>query len=97
MSVGDTILEQLGGRMFTLLTGAKNLHAGANLLSMRLGKGPNGITHVTIVLNAYDTYDIQYLSIVGTRPPIIKAESKGVYCDQLKEDFERHTGLLVRL
>jgi len=38
MRVAKTILEQLGGNHFRMMTGAKNLAGDENSLSMRLGE-----------------------------------------------------------
>ena len=74
--VAETILKQLGGNKFRVMTGAKNFMSHAPVAG---SKGPalsftlpsrfakDGINFVKIVLTAADTYDITFTKI-GPQP-----------------------------
>lgn len=94
--VAVTILEQIGGNRFVAMTGAKNLVAGKDSLSMKIGRNAKGVNHVTIRLNADDLYDITFGSIRGANYKI-KSKAEGVFADMLCEVFEDHTGLYTSL
>lgn len=100
MSIASVILEQLGGRRFIVMTGAKNLFAvDGNALSFQLpGKGfaREGINHVWVELSADDTYKISFGRFWGTRYKVLKTLT-GVYCDQLRDVFTDVTGLETSL
>lgn len=104
--VARTILEQLGGKRFQVMTGAKNAVAlgpdsGAPYggLQFALPTGfsqlngkPTGINRVIIKLNSSDTYDIEFGGARGTAYTV-KATAEGIYADSLREVFTRYTGL----
>ena len=96
LSVAKEILRQLGGNRFITMTGAKNLAADDNILSFKIMRNSNKITHVKIELNFMDTYDITFYNIVGIN---IKKEYtvRNVYFDQLQDVFTVHTGLDIHL
>jgi hypothetical protein len=110
MLPAEIILEQLGGRAFIVMTGARDLMScdGGNCLSLRLPSNfaKDGINSVKIKLEPSDTY-----SIVFSRVRMVRDKQKGgydydksvkliakiedVYSDNLREVFERHTGLCL--
>jgi hypothetical protein len=90
MTVAQTILEQLGGRQFILLTGAKDFVGGENFLQFRFGRGEG----MRITLNGSDTYDVDHYVIRGMDVKD-KGREEGLYCDMLQDMFERRTGLYV--
>jgi hypothetical protein len=96
MSVGRIILEQLGGRKFIAMTGAKNFSEGPNSLSFRLPGGggftKNGINAVMVRLEPSDTYRVTYYRIRGGQMKVV-SEHDDIYADSLRENFERETGL----
>ena len=103
MTVAQTILAQLGGNRFIVTTGAKNFTASPNCLSFHLAnaKEANGVKYVKIRLNAFDTYDVEFL---GPAPrakrfeaPEVKDYKEGVYADQLRAVFTAATGLVTSL
>jgi len=102
-NVGQTILQQLGGRRFIAMTGAKNFvnlntkEYGRGGLAFKIGRNAKGVTHVRIVLTGADLYSIDYLAVRGTSEPKTKATSKGVYAEDLRADFTRKTGLATSL
>jgi hypothetical protein len=98
--VSQTILQQLGGRKFAVMTGAKNFmsHGDENALSFRLSSTMtrNKCNYVKITLNANDLYDVMF-------GKIFKFDMKGlsfrndVYAENLVELFESETGLFTSL
>ena len=111
MAIATTILAQLGGHKFVVMTGAKNLLAlGAETqpdyagLRFRLpgagGRTKNGINLVTITLLPSDTYHLRFEKSrrgkFGFTSKTI-AEHDGIYDDQLQEIFTRETGLDTHL
>lgn len=111
MTVATTILEQLGGRKFIVMTGAKNLTAHSHTagspdtaLSFRLPSGfaSSGINYVKITLNGLDLYDVEFSRIgrkrQGRMPAVTRIHTEtGIYADQLREVFRLHTGLHTSL
>ena len=91
-TVARTILEQLGGQRFVLLTGAKSFAAGAKSLSFRLPGGQG----LVITLNGNDTYDIDHFVLRGTTVKD-KGRREGIYCDMLQDVFENMTGFYTTL
>ncbi len=98
-TVASTILAQLGGTRFLVMTGAKNLIAGANQLTFRLpGAGfcKNGINCVRVTLNGTDTYTMEFLKIRGMKVTTVETV-EGLYDDMLRPVFTRATGLVTNL
>jgi hypothetical protein len=99
MTVSRTILEQLGGRRFLVMTGAKNLVGSADALTMRIAsvnKDRKRVNVVSITLDPSDTYTVEAIfasrntrTVVGTR--------SNVYCDGLQAVFTELTGLYTHL
>lgn len=96
MSIAHEILNQLGGNKFAVMTGAKNLIAGENWLSFKIMRNSKGVNHVKVILTSLDTYVINY-SYVTMNKVTLKSKSENVYCDQLKKDFTKNTGLYTSL
>ena len=98
ITIANTILSQLGGRRFSMMTGAKNFCGTADSLSFRI---PGTMTRsrinaVRITLDPSDTYTVVFMAIRGTT---IKEASRheDVYCDSLCELFRNVTGLETRM
>lgn len=100
LEVAQTILQQLGGRKFIAMTGARNFLGDANSLSFRLPGGggfcKDGINYVKITLDANDTYSMDFRKIRGSQVKSVDVFS-GLYFDMLQETFARITGLRVSL
>lgn len=96
--VAQTILEQLGGKRFQRMTGAKNFLAGTNgELTFKLpNNAKDDINYVRIALNQMDTYDIDFQHAKGAKVKTV-SQAEGVYGDQLEQVFTLHTGLYTRL
>jgi hypothetical protein len=101
LQVAETILEQLGGREFTVMTGAKNFVGSPTTLSFSLpGAGgfcKNGINRVVITLEPSDTYTVQFYRIRRGSALVLVANHTDIYYDGLQELFTRETGLAVSL
>lgn len=100
MTVSRTILEQLGGNKFIVMTGAKNFVGGDRALSFRLPGGggfcKDGINCVRIELTEADDYTVTYMRTRGCKMTTVE-KSEGIYCDNLRSNFERVTGLRTSL
>jgi len=108
-TIGNTILQQLGGNKFRAMTGAKDFIAGQTKeglyylqfsLPGRLAK--NGINRVKIVLNGSDLYNVKFSTIRKQRCGFdyletVKSESSDVYAEDLQDVFEHSTGLYTHL
>jgi hypothetical protein len=92
MNVAQTILQQLGGRRFLAMTGAKFMVGDKQSLMFALPKCKDGINKVRVSLNASDTYDLDFFRLRGTQVTQI-ARVEDVYNDQLQEIFTQYTGL----
>ena len=100
MTVAKTILEQLGGNKFAVMTGAKNFMSCGDGLSFKLPGGggfcKDGINYVSITLTPADEYDVVFGKTRKFKYTEIK-KVEGIYFDQLQEVFTRATGLATRL
>ena len=94
MSIAQTILDQLGGQRFALMTGARSFCSGERSLTFRL---PANMTRhrgsgMRIELNAHDLYDIQLFKIVKLTPKNVD-ERNMVHVEDLRSVFTDMTGL----
>ncbi len=88
LKVANTILEQLGGRRFVLMTGAKRFTGTENALSFTAARKAYRIT-----LDASDTYTVRQTTFAGR---VLREESL-VYADQLQRTIRRFSGLEVSM
>lgn len=101
--VANTIAQQFGGtgRLKAML-GAKNFSShrdGLGALSFKFPSPHKGPNYCKITLDRNDTYSVEFGRIRGGKKltyTIVKT-FKGVYFDQLKEIFEKTTGLYISL
>ncbi|RYD66868.1 MAG: hypothetical protein EOP83_04030 [Verrucomicrobiaceae bacterium] len=101
--IAETILQQLGGRRFQVMTGAKNFLGHENGLSFRIGRNTSGANRVMITLDPSDTYTVEFQKVSLPRvnsdgkfvdgKVVVKAKSEDIYCDMLQECFTNNTGL----
>lgn len=98
LTVSETILAQLGGWRFISMTGASSLVGDPGMLQFSLPKNERKINKVRIELTPADTYTVKFYSIRqrGLSVNVI-AEREGVYAENLREVFERETGLYTSL
>lgn len=97
-TIANTILDQLGGRRFLMMTGAKFLLAHPNALSFQLPPNfaRNGINRVRIELNGRDLYDLTFSRCRGLKI-FFQTRVEGIDCEQLRPAFVESTGLDVSL
>jgi hypothetical protein len=94
--VGRTIVDQLGGNKFRVMTGAKDFVLHDKAVSFRVPQAKDGINHVKVSLNASDTYDVTFTRIRGAKATEVHA-LKDIYADQLQSVFKDKTGLDTHL
>ena len=93
---GET-LKQLGGNRFIAMTGAKNFVVGPKGMGFKIGKNAKNVNYVRIDLDrGKDLYDM-YFNFVSVRGVKVKAKVKGVYADDLRGMFTKHTGMYTSL
>lgn len=98
LAVATVILEQLGGKRFLVMTGARHLLARPSALSFRLPSNfaRDGINHVHVELTALDLYDVTFsryrgLDLIG------QVKVNDIDCEQLRPIFTETTGLSLSL
>lgn len=93
--IAQTILNQLGGRQFLMLTASK-LMVSETSLTCKVGSNPNNIAAVKITLTDDDLYTVTAYKWRG-RPRVMTEVIKheGLFCDMLQDEFEEITGLYV--
>lgn len=96
--VANTILAQLGGGRFSVMTGAKNFLGLPDGLAFSIGRNASSANKVKITLCGDDTYTVRF-----SKFSMKKLEDKelkvfdGIYAENLTEVFTRFTGLYTRL
>lgn len=91
----QTIINQLGGKMFALMTGATFMSNGENQLIVKF-KGSKVANIMYITLDADDTYSVSFAKYRGMNIKTIK-EVSGVYADMLRKLFTDTTALYTSL
>ena len=97
LTVAKTILEQLGGNKFCMMTGAKNLAGDENSLSMRIGRNSSNSNYLKITLNSMDLYDMKFCKLTRKFEEKSITEYSDVYNDMLTDVFTEHTGMYTKL
>ena len=97
MSVAKTILNQLGGHKFRVMTGSKNFLDHGDALSMRLGRNSSNSNYLKVSLNSMDLYDVHFSKLTRKFEEKSVKEYNDVYADSLVEIFESHTGMYTKL
>ena len=96
LTAADTIMQQLGGSRFTAMVGAKNVLGCENYVQFGIGRNGMHITHVKIVLNSMDTYDVTFYRVRAGRI-VDQSTDENVYAEDLRHVFEEYTGLRTSL
>lgn len=97
MEIAKTILSQLGGNKFIVMTGAKNLVAHEDGLSFRIGRNKSQSNYIKITLTSMDLYNMEFWRI-DARTGFKKLHSyDGIYFDMLQDLFTEYTGLYTSL
>ncbi|MCK4665073.1 MAG: hypothetical protein KAT68_19550 [Bacteroidales bacterium] len=92
----SVILEQLGGKRFLTMTGAKNLVNMGDGLKMKIPRNKSKGTYLYIQLLVNDTYRMTFASIRKYKW-IVRKEINNVYSSDLVNFFESETGLYTTL
>ena len=98
--IASTIIQQLGGLgRLKAMTGAKQFSCSENengeaFVVFKIGRNSRMVNYVKITLNGLDLYDTEY-SRITIKSYKVKSESKGIYNDMLKDDFETATGMYL--
>lgn len=104
------VFEQLGGRRFMMMTGAKNFvyDNSKNTLAFKIGRNASKANYVKITLRGDDLYTMEFMRITSPRlnkktwtysegkTTLIK-KYDGLWCDQLQEMFTEVTGMATRM
>jgi hypothetical protein len=92
--IGQTILDQLGGGQFVVMTGAKQLVGIESGLMFKLPArfALNGINKIRIVLDPSDTYTVEAFRMRGIDHTRV-ATVNGIYAENLRQTFTTITGL----
>lgn len=99
LAVAKTILAQLGGHRFQVMTGAKQFVAVERGLMFALPSKLTklGINKVRIELDASDTYTMTTLKVNTREGDVIEVQQEsGIFCDKLEWMFEDMTGVYTR-
>lgn len=96
LTVANTILQQLGGRRFCMMTGAKGFLGTNNSLAFRIGRNCKGVNYVKVTLDPSDTYTVEFMR-VSLRQNKVLATCSDIYWDSLQECFTRNTGMETHL
>lgn len=97
--IAKTILSQLGGNKFIVMTGAKNCQDHGRALSFRVPATVTtgtGINYVKITLEPSDTYTIEFGRVHGSKYRVI-ATRENIYADMLRDTFTDVTGALCTM
>lgn len=108
MSVANTILQQMGGNKFIVMTGSKNFLSDGNTLRISLAKNISKANRLEVTLNADDTYTMRFYKYTAGRlnkKTFSFTEDKttevytvnGIYWDMLQAVFTSVTGLYTHL
>jgi len=103
-----TIVNQLGGNKFLVMTGSKNILALENGVRMDLVTNISGANKLEITLDPLDTYSMRFYkyapgrlnkkTFTYTDDKIVEIkEMSGVYFDQLQSIFTEVTRLHTKL
>lgn len=97
LQVANTILDQLGGHKFKVMTGANTFIDNGKGLTFRLPNRNKIKTNlITINLNGMDLYDITFYNVRGSKLKTL-AVKENIYNDQLQDVFTDVTGLYTHL
>ena len=101
--IAKTILQQIGGNHFIVMTGSKKFVDLGKGLRMSLSKNKTSANRLDIILDeGTDTYQMRfYRQALSKKTFEVKlteiAQYEDVYCDMLEEIFTSVTGLYTRL
>lgn len=94
--IAETILQQLGGKgKLVMMIGAWNFKVEKNSVSFRF-KGSQVVNYVKIILDASDTYNLEFMLINASKGVCEEKEKFSmIYNDMLVSTFEEYTELYL--
>lgn len=92
--IANIIYQQIGGRGFSMMTGAKYFVAGERHLTFKIGRNSSKCNYITIELDDSDTYNIHFQRLHGNIQKTLQT-SRGIYCDMLRGVIAKYTGLCL--
>lgn len=100
--IAETILKQLGGRGFVIMTGSNSFGVIENGLRMNLARNATSANRLDITLNGSDLYDVRFYRRSFSQKTLevkIKTirEYEDVFCDQLRDIFSEVTGMYLEI
>lgn len=92
--VAKTIIAQLGGKAFAIITGSKEFVFGENRVTFKVGAGTkNKAKWCRITLNGNDLYDVAFLKWNARKlETVIISKDVDVFCGDLQYLFTERTG-----
>ncbi len=105
--IASTIISQIGGRKAFFMLGAKQVTSHKidgqirGGLTFRIGRNHRSISHIEILLNASDYYDMQFLRVSNGRKRgfvrKVVSEFHDVDFEMLPEIIREQTGMETRM
>ena len=101
--IAQTILQQIGGRRFAVMTGSRNFTDLGNGLLMSLAKNMTSANRLEIIYDeGADLYNMRFYRKTFSKKTFESktkdiAKYEGVYFDMLEYIFTEVTGLYTRL
>jgi len=97
LPVANTILAQLGGHRFCVMTGAKNLVGSDDTLRFQFGRNSSRSNRMSILLDrGTDTYNVRFYHVLK-RMEFLDEEFSMVHAEDLRDLFSRYTGMATSL
>lgn len=96
LTVANEILNQLGNRRFSAMTGATNFVGSETALTFKIMRNEKKVTHVRITLNEVDLYDVEFINVRGLNYKTLETVNN-VYAENLRNVFTANTGLDTNL
>ena len=100
--IAKTILQQIGGRRFTAMTGSRDFIDMGNGLRMSLARNKTSANRLDIIYDeGADLYNMRFYrrtfsNVLCLALKGLFAEHEGIYFDMLEEMFTMVTGLYTR-
>lgn len=97
--IAKTILEQIGGRRFAVMTGSKDFTDMGNGLRMSLARNKTSANRLDIIYDAgADLYNMRFYRKTFSKKTFDSRTKditthEGIYCDTLEDMFTMETGL----
>ena len=97
----DTIIKQLGGNKFFVMTGSKphykDIETENPFVSIKLIRNKSGANYLIVqYIRSTDLYKVEFIKLNTNERKVI-SNYENIYSDQLTEIFESETGLRTSL